>query len=432
MRQRGIRQRVTRGKGRGLALPRSSSPVALLPRPLWLTFLSLALRSLIFFLVVGTVVTSGLIAWAHVQEQWADKPVPEHTLALAGTGRPRPLTLDTVEDYVIELYLRFREPVLLRPAGEAKTRIRFTIAPGETATQIADRLEREGLITDANLFRLYLRHEGIAARLEAGNFELSPSMTMPEIAQALQQARIQEITVTIPEGLRAEEVAALLEQAGVTERDLFLALVRGGNLASLGLDDYDFLSAWPAGVALEGFLFPDTYRFPLNAQPADVLRIFLDNFDQRVTPELRQEAAARGMSLHDVLTLASIVEREAVRADERPLIADVYLNRLEKGMFLNADPTVQYAMGFQSDTGQWWKTPVTLEEYSSVISPYNTYLNPGLPPGPICSPGLSAIEAVVRPAETEYLYFVATGDGSHVFARTLEEHQANVARFQGK
>ena len=400
------------------------------PRPL-LT-LSLILRLSIFLLVMGTVAGSGLVAWAHLRQQWADKPDPEQARVLVRAGEPRPLTLETIEDYALELYLRLQEPRLSQPAGDSTTPVRFVVSPGETATQIAHRLEEAGLIVDADLFRLYIQHEGIDARLEAGEFELSPSMTIPEIAQALLQARAREVVVTIPEGLRAEEVAERLEEAGVTDGDAFLALVRGGDPASLGLGPYAFLDDRPEGASLEGYLFPDTYRFPVNAQPTEVLRIFLDNFDRRVTPELRQEAAAKGLSLYTVLILASIVEREAVIPEERPLIASVYLNRLAKDMYLNADPTVQYAMGYQPDTGQWWKTPVTLEEYRNVISPYNTYLNRGLPPGPICSPGLASIEAVIRPAETDYLYFVATGDGRHVFARTLEEHQANVERYQGR
>jgi UPF0755 protein len=156
----------------------------------------------------------------------------------------------------------------------------------------------------------------------------------------------------------------------------------------------------------------------------------LDNFDRQVTPEMRQTARAAGRSLHEVVTLASIVEREALLAEEEPVIADVFLNRLEKGMFLRADPTVQYAMGYQPDRGQWWKTPVQLDEYETVDSPYNTYLYPHLPPGPICSPGVSAIQAAIYPADTKFLYFMATGDGGHAFAETWEEHEANVTRYQ--
>jgi len=143
-------------------------------------------------------------------------------------------------------------------------------------------------------------------------------------------------------------------------------------------------------------------------------------------------ASAQGLTLYDVLTLASIVEREAVVPEERPLIATVYLNRVQQGMYLNADPTVQYAMGYQPETGQWWKTPVTLEEYENVNSPFNTYLYPGLPPGPIASPGASSIMAVLQPAQTSYLYFLGRGDGSHIFAETYEEHQRNLEIYQGQ
>jgi UPF0755 protein len=306
------------------------------------------------------------------------------------------------------------------------------VASGETAVDISNRLQQQGLITDANLFRLYIRHEGVGASLEAGDFVLSSDMNIPAIAAALQKARIQDVAVTIPEGLRTEEIADILQKSDVTSGDAFLALVRSGNLTNAGLPDYPFLADRPATASLEGYLFPDTYRFPMRGDAADVLRIFLDNFDRRVTPELRQEATARNLSLYDVLTMAAIVEREAVLADERPIIAGVYLNRIQQNMLLNADPTVQYAMGFQPETATWWKTPVSLEEYSGVISPYNTYLNTGLPPGPICNPGLSAITAVIRPTPSDYIYFVATGEGNHVFARTLEDHQANVARFQGQ
>ena len=156
----------------------------------------------------------------------------------------------------------------------------------------------------------------------------------------------------------------------------------------------------------------------------------LANFDRRFTPEMRQMAAERRMTIYQVVTLASIVEREAVIAEERPIIAGVFLNRLAKGMTLDACPTVQYALGYQEETGQWWKTPLSLEELDQVNSPYNTYLHPGLPPGPICNPGLASILAVLQPAETDYLYFLAKGDGSHAFAKTFEEHLQNRQRYQ--
>ena len=215
-------------------------------------------------------------------------------------------------------------------------------------------------------------------------------------------------------------------------------LAETGDLSSLNIaatERYPFLLERPAGATLEGYLYPATYElFADQATPEALLRRQLDAFDAQVVPLYRQMTAgqARPLSLHETLTLASIVEREAAVDDERPIIAGVYLNRLAHGMKLEADPTVQYAMGYQPETGQWWKSPVYLEEYSRVLSPYNTYLHAGLPPGPIANPGLRSITAVLNPAQHDYLYLMALGDGSgrHAFARTFAEHLENVERYQ--
>ncbi len=194
------------------------------------------------------------------------------------------------------------------------------------------------------------------------------------------------------------------------------------------------MNAKPEGASLEGFLFPDTYLIPSEGATAlEFITKQLDAFRIQVEP-LYQQSQIAGTStsdLYSALILASIVEREAVVAEERPAIAGVYLNRLAQGMKLEADPTVQYALGYQPAANQWWKTPVFLEEYSSVDSPYNTYLYAGLPPGPIACPGLSSIQAALQPAQHSYLFFVAIPDGSgrHVFAETFEEHQQNVQKY---
>jgi UPF0755 protein len=277
-----------------------------------------------------------------------------------------------------------------------------------------------------------MRYHGIDQRLAAGDFELAPSMPMAEIAQRLQQARFEEITVTIPEGMRAEEVADLLNVQAIMDGDAFLALVRGGSASAKALGEYPFLS--DGLTTLEGYLFPDTYRLPARATPTDLIQRMLDNFEQRVTPEVIAPATQAGRGLGQVIIMASIVEREAPRADERPLVASVYWNRLSGacsaetgGAYLQADPTVQYAAG---RPGEWWWKPPSVEAYQEIESPYNTYRRPGLPPTPICSPGLSAIQAAAQPAETLYCFFLAVGDGSHVFAITLAEHEANIARYQ--
>ena len=281
-----------------------------------------------------------------------------------------------------------------------------------------------------------MRYNGLDQGIEAGDFELAYNMSMPEIAQALQNAIVREVNVTIPEGWRAEQVAELLDEQGILDSDSFMAAVRVGDPVALGLGQYAFLAGRTGKPSLEGYLFPDTYRLPARASSGEVLAAMLNNFDEKVGPGIRAAAADSGMSLQDAVTLASIVEREAVQADERPLIASVYRNRLANacpdvgGPYLQADPTVQYARG---RPGDWWWKPESIEDSAFVQEPYNTYLNPGLPPGPIASPGLSALEAAVNPAETAYCFFVATGeDGRHVFARTLAEHEANVAIYGGQ
>ncbi len=240
------------------------------------------------------------------------------------------------------------------------------------------------------------------------------------------------IRVTIPEGWRLEQTADHLTDAELVDGAAYRQLAEAGDF---DLNVYPFLATRPAGTSLEGYLFPNTYDLPFdNPQAVDLIRRQLDSFAARVMP-LYETAIAEGatdLDLYAVLIIASIVEREAVIAEERPAIAAVYLNRLAVGMRLEADPTVQYAMGYQEAADQWWKTPVTLAEYSNVNSPYNTYLYAGIPPGPIASPGLESIRAVLYPDEHNYIFFVATPDGSgaHVFAETWEEHVANVQRYQ--
>jgi UPF0755 protein len=343
-------------------------------------------------------------------------------------------------DSVLEVYLDSNAEALETPASVDSRPVRFVVEPGTPARAIGKNLVEAGLITDDLLFEAYVRLNGLTSRLEAGTFVLAPSMTMLEIVEALQHARAASVSVTIPEGWRLEQVADYLVQADLFGEESDSAAryreqALEGDLTDLDPGKYPFLQERPAGMSLEGYLFPATYELPAEgATAADLLRRQLDAFAARVVPayEAALEAGTTELSLYEVLTIASIVEREAVVASERPAIAGVYLNRLAIGMRLEADPTVQYAMGYQPQSGQWWKTPVFLEEYSGVISPYNTYLNEGIPPGPIASPGLSSIQAVLEPEEHDYIYFVATPDGTgrHIFARTWEEHVENVRRYQ--
>lgn len=382
-------------------------------------------------LIAGVLLGVWIVGRAHLEEQFLG--VPEQTAGLidpnAGQGA---LTPENVEMRILEFNLKSREADLNTPAGNNPRPRPFVINPGEPARYVAARLAAEGFITDGALFNLYLRVSGLDRGLDAGNFMLAETMTMPEVAEALQNALFEEALVTIPEGFRAEEIAERLAENNIIEFDTFMNAVRNPRSLSI-FDRYPFLQALPGDATLEGYLFPDTYRFPVFANTPDlVLRAFLDNFEDRVG-ESKLEGGGSGLAGRDLLTMASIVEKEAVQADERPLIASVYSNRLNGrcpevgGNYLQADPTVQYARG---EPGNWWWKPQSVEEYAQIQSPYNTYLNPGLPPAPIANPGLSAIEASRNPAATAFCFFLATGeDRRHVFAQTYAEHQQNLQTY---
>ncbi len=329
-----------------------------------------------------------------------------------------------IEDVFIAAYLNWRSGDLSSPAGSDARPVSFTVESGESVGQIATRLQREGLIGDAELFRLYLRYNGLDSRIEAGAFELKKTMTMADIAAVLQRGRRgDELALTVPEGRRLEEVAQIVSEQLDIDADEFLRLARSPRTFAV---NFPFLDGLPADATLEGFLFPDTYRFTQDATARDVIERMLLNFDHQVPQSQRDKLAAQGRTLFEAVALASIVEREAVVADEHPAIAGVYHNRLQAGMALDADPTVQYAMGYQQAQATWWNRELTQDDYRAVESPYNTYLHPGLPPGPICNPGLSSLLAAVEPAQSPYYFFRAScsGDGTHMFSKTLEEHAA--------
>lgn len=310
------------------------------------------------------------------------------------------------------------------PAGTDPTPVNFAIRPGSSARQVAEDLRRAGLIRSAAQFLAIAEGSHLDKDLQAGNYELRKTMTAREILGALASggARKPDL-VTIAEGWRAEEVALALEERGVVRAAAFMEAVAGhGGGVALPADASSF----------EGYLFPETYEFRSNAAVDDVLRTFLQQFDRRVDVELRAQAGAEGLSTHQLVTLASIIEREAVEPEERARISAALHNRLELGMTLDADPTVQYALapfGVLSPSTGFWKAPLTGADLE-VASSHNTYANSGLPPSPICSPGLAALRAAANPEPGPWLYFVARGDGSHLFASTLDEHLANVSRVR--
>jgi len=333
--------------------------------------------------------------------------------------------MNAFESIYLGAYLAANDMELYQPA-KLGAPISIEIAPGETVDTIASELVSLGAINNPSLFRNYVRYYGLDRHLEAGTHHISPNTNIPEIAVALTSASAPEITARIPEGWRREQIAEWIDQQTnfpFRGSDFLEATGSGSSL----VDEAGLATDLPSTATLEGFLFPDTYRLNIDSPATDLAKKALVNFDQQVDAQMRLDIASNGLTLFQVVTLASIVEREAVVDEERPIIASVYLNRLSAGMNLEADPTVQYSMGYQSDSGLWWKLSLTQDDYGAIVSPYNTYLNAGLPPGPIANPSLASITAVIYPAQTQYLFFRATCDGSgrHRFAMTYEDHVNN-------
>jgi len=285
---------------------------------------------------------------------------------------------------------------------------------------VAERLEQEGLIRSGEALRVFLVYSGLDTTLQAGNYQLSPAGSAVEIAHQMQDATPDEVSFRILAGWRLEEVAAALPVNGVqVDPQEFILAVRNPTGLTLDID-------WPQGTSLEGYLFPDVYQFKRDTSIEEVLNTFVTRFFEQIPPELKEGFARQGLDLTQAVTLASIVQREAIVQDEMPMIASVFINRLAIDMKLDSDPTVQYAVGYQAGRGGWWTNPLSLDDLQ-VDSPYNTYIYKGLPPGPISNPSLAAMQAVAAPAQTPYYYFRAACDGSgrHNFARTFEEQVQN-------
>ena len=329
--------------------------------------------------------------------------------------------LDVIDRYWYSMRLLWKYEELTAPLEPHATAQRFVIQSGETAEQIAMRLQSEGLIRDYEAFRDYMVYSGLDTAIQAGEYEISPAWSAIEIGHQLLDATPDQITFVILAGWRVEEIAASLPTSGLKiSPEEFLQFVRNppSGWHPAGRDS--------AGLSLEGYLFPGEYRFKRDASVREVVAAFLERFNQQVDANLREGFSRQGLRLHEAVTLASIVHREGVVEEERPMIASVFYNRLRAGMKLDADPTVQYALGYNSIQQTWWTNPLSRDDLM-VNSPYNTYQNTGLPPAPICNPSLSALQAVAYPADSPYFYFRARCDGSgrHSFAKTFEEHLQN-------
>lgn len=321
-------------------------------------------------------------------------------VATAATG------LFVLSAAAVWLWLNLHRPVPIPPRG-----VVIDVPAGTDFLSVAHHLQRAGLVAHPRVLALWARWQGLDRGLRPGRHVVRRPTSPADLVHLLRQEPDERIRVTVPEGWTVKEIAAELERAGLGGADAFLCVARDASfLQSLALP----------GPGLEGFLFPDTYTFSPLDDPETILRAMVRRY-REVAKSLVRDRVAAGLTELEMVTLASLIEKETSRPEERPLISGVFHNRLRRGMRLQCDPTVIYALGPRY-RGRLLRADLRFP------SPYNTYIHTGLPPGPIASPGRAALEAAVRPAKTDALYFVARPDGSHVFSRTLREHNRAVAR----
>jgi UPF0755 protein len=340
--------------------------------------------------------------------------------------------LNLAQRLYLQNYLANQVDALRQPVGNMGD-IQFEIAAGATADIVVNDLVDAGLLQNRDLFLNYLRYYGHDSGLQTGQFTLNGQLTIPQLVATISEGSARNITLSFLAGMRLEEMVQLLAVTSPAKIDPaeFQKLVQ--RQQRFDVSHYPFLNSLPPDSSMEGFLYPGTYVVPPDANAVYLVDQMLKNFDRQVTPAMRQAYGAQGLSLSEAVTLASIVERETMTGEERPLIASVYLNRVQIDMPLQADPTVQYAVGYQQDKNSWWKVPLSLADLK-YSHPYNTYVISDLPPGPIANPGVESLQAIAEPAQTDYLFFVLDCNsdpvGLHVFSRTYEEHLAHVQNCQ--
>lgn len=371
-------------------------------------------RSCLLTTLALTLTILTLICLAAFSLLWVTRDVAQRF------GPPAP-HLSALERLRLTAILWLQADALLQPTNPVGSMRTVEIPLGETPLSIARKLEAEGVIHDAEAFIAYLQFTGLDRTIQAGNYLLDPSQPPIAVAQALQDATPKEITFTILPGWRLEEIAASLPTSGLnlTPQEFLAA-------AHSAPPEFPFLPDIPPGAPLEGLFLPGSYRLERTTSAPELIALLLNAFRTNLTDDLLRGYGRQGLTVYQGVILASIVERETVIRAEMPQIASVFLNRLATGMPLEADSTVQYALGYDQENQTWWKNPLSVRDLE-IDSPYNTYQNPGLPPTPIANPSLHALRAVAFPAQTPYYYFRAACDGSghHNFAATFSEHLSN-------
>ncbi len=290
--------------------------------------------------------------------------------------------------------------------------VSLSIPPGSSFSSVAEKLRDEGVVRNALALKLLARWNGQAGKIQAGDYRFSDPATPEEVLNRLTAGDVEKVSLTIPEGFTLAQIIERISEKGFGDHDKLMHLAY----------DRDFIKSLKIdATSLEGYLFPETYLFAPGIGEEALLRMMVAQFRSHLDPQLQKKAQTLGLTLHQWVTLASIIEKETGIVEEMPLISSVFHNRLKRRIPLQTDPTVIY--GIKNFDGNLTR------KHLETPSPYNTYLNRGLPPGPIASPGLAALKAAVNPAQTKYLYFVATGDGGHRFSKTLKEHNAAVKEY---
>ena len=293
----------------------------------------------------------------------------------------------------------------------------LVIGKNATGTEIADMLYEHGLIRSTQVFKLWLALSGTGSKLQSGHYQIPNKVSVHELINLLQEGHVESIKLTIPEGYTVGDIAIALEKAQIMKASEFLAEAKT-------FTPYPYMKGTkPTTYPVEGFLFPSTYEIPVGATAKDVIMMMADEMNRYLTPAVKKQIQAQHMSIHDFVTLASIVERESLFDADRPTIAGVFKKRLAHGIPLQSDATISYVLGYA-------KEDVTIGD-TQLQSPYNTYVSKGLPPGPIANPGKKALDAVLHSEDTDYLYFVADKDGHNHFSKTYEEHLAEVHKIYG-
>lgn len=390
-----------------------------------------ALRGLFFLVVLGALVLFGLLTFAG----------PAVAGFARGFAESNPAALRW--PFVAGLIAGDMADDVTAPAGDDATPVHFEVQAGASASEVGRALAAAGLIKDRFTYDYLIATRDVGQDIEAGTYLLNKAMTPEQIVERLQDAPETTIDVGLREGLRIEQITALLESLELqTDVAQFYELATHPPRSILR--DYEFLSTLPEGRSLEGYLGAGSYAVFPDVTAEELLRLMLDRWQESVDAALIEKARDEGRDFYEVLTLASIVEKEATLPDERPLIAGVYQNRVEREMLLNADPTVFYAWDTlklrELDLAQWpeyafWTpigVPLAQVEVPRTLRGFQTYQQRGLIPGPICSPSPGSIEAALEPDQSEgYLYFVAIpdGEGAHAFARTQEEHEENLRKY---